>query len=40
MKLDKVEIVHYVAVDNKLIEIESETIKKSKSLSELQKKKY
>jgi hypothetical protein len=30
------QIIHYVAVDNKLIEISKETIKKSKSLSELQ----
>ena len=31
------EIVHYVAVDDKLIEISNNTIKKSKSLSELEK---
>ena len=30
------QMFHYVAVDNKLIEISKETIKKSKSLSELQ----
>jgi len=36
MKLDNTEIIHYVAVDNELIEIKSDTIKKSKSLSELQ----
>ncbi len=30
------QMIHYVAVDNKLIEISKETIKKSKSLSELQ----
>lgn len=37
MKLDEIKWVHYVAVNNKLIEISSETIKKSKALSELQK---
>ena len=30
------QMIHYVAVENKLIEISKETIKKSKSLSELQ----
>lgn len=35
MNLDT-QMIHYVAVDNKLIEISKETIKKSKSLSELQ----
>ncbi len=30
------QMIHYVAVDNKLIEISDNTIKKSKSLSELQ----
>lgn len=39
MDLNNAEVVHYVAVDNKLIEIENNTIKKSKSLSELQKDK-
>lgn len=39
MDIDNIEIVHYVAVNNELIEIESGTIKKSKSLSELQKEK-
>lgn len=39
MDIDNIEIVHYVAVNNELIEIESDTIKKSKSLSELQKEK-
>lgn len=37
MNIDNVEVIHYVAVNNELIEIESDTIKKSKSLSELQK---
>ncbi len=36
MDIDDIEMIHYVAVDNKLIEISKETIKKSKSLSELQ----
>ena len=39
MNLDNTEIVHYVAVDNKLIEISRETIRKSKSLSELESEK-
>ncbi len=38
MELNNIEIIHYVAIDNRLIEIESNTIKKSKSLSELQNK--
>lgn len=37
MKIDNIEIIHYVAVNNELIEIENDTIKKSKSLSQLQK---
>ena len=37
MKIDNIKIIHYVAVDNNLIEISNETIKKSKSLSELEK---
>lgn len=37
MNIDHITIVHYVAVDNQLIEISNETIKKSKTLSELQK---
>ncbi len=36
MKLEDIEIKHYVGVDNKLIEISKDTIKKSKSLAELQ----
>ena len=36
MDIDNVEMVHYVAVDNKLIEISNDTIKKSKTLSELE----
>lgn len=35
MNIDDIEIIHYVAIDNNLIEISKETIKKSKSLSEL-----
>lgn len=38
MNLD-IEMIHYVAVDNKLIEISNETIKKSKSLFELENNK-
>lgn len=34
MNLYGVEIIHYVAVDNKLVEISKEKIKKSKCLSE------
>ena len=34
-----IEMTHYVAVDNKLIEISNETIKKSKSLFELENNK-
>ncbi len=37
MDISNIEIVHYVAVNDNLIEISSETIKKSKSLSELEK---
>ena len=36
MKLDNIEIIHYVAVDNKLIEVTDDTIQKSKFLSKLQ----
>ena len=36
MNIDHISMVHYVAVDNKLIEISNETIKKSKILSELE----
>ncbi len=36
MNIDDKEIIHYVAIDNNLIEISKETIKKSKSLSELE----
>ena len=34
MNLDTTEFIHYVAVDDKLVEISSETIRKSKSLAE------
>ena len=37
MQLKNIEIIHYVAVDNKLVKITNDTIKKSKLLSELQK---
>lgn len=37
MVLKEVDIIHYVAVDNKLIEISNDVIVKSKCLSELQK---
>lgn len=37
MHIDDIEVIHYVAVNNELIEIDSDIIKKSKSLSELQK---
>lgn len=36
MKLKDIEIIHYVAVNNELIEITDDTIQKSKFLSELQ----
>lgn len=36
MKLNNIEIIHYVAVNNELIKITSDTIKRSKSLSGLQ----
>lgn len=35
MNLDNIKVTHYVAVNNKLIEISNDTIKKSKCLSEL-----
>ena len=34
MKLEATEFIHYVAVDDKLVEISNETIRKSKSLAE------
>ncbi len=37
MDITNINIVHYVDVDNKLIEISNETIKKSKNLSELER---
>lgn len=36
MNLNNIEIIHYVAINNELIEITNETINKSKALSELQ----
>ena len=38
MDLSNIEIVHYVCVDNELIEISKDTINKSKSLAKLQLK--
>ena len=37
MGLENLETVHYVAVDNRLIEIEDDTIIRSRSLSDLQR---
>lgn len=39
MKIDNIEIIHYVAVNNELIKIDNDIIKKSKALSEMQKEK-
>ena len=36
MNIDNIEMIHYVSIDNKLIEISKETIKKSKSLYEIE----
>ena len=36
MKLNGTEFIHYVAVDNKLVKISNETIRKSKSLAEIE----
>lgn len=36
MDISNIEIIHYVAVDNKLIEISKDTISRSKKLSELE----
>ena len=36
MDISNIEIIHYVAVNNKLIEISKDTISKSKTLSELE----
>ena len=36
MDLSKIEIIHYVCVDNELIEISKDTINKSKSLAKIQ----
>ena len=35
MNIEKIEMIHYIAVNNKLIEISNEIIKKSRTLSEL-----
>ena len=39
MNIDDLKMVHYVAVENNLIQISSDTIKKSKSLSRLEAEK-
>lgn len=36
MKFNTTEFIHYVAVDNKLVNISNETIRKSKSLAEIE----
>jgi len=36
MNCNNLEIIHYVAVNNKLIKVSDKTIKKSKSLAELE----
>lgn len=37
MNIDDVQFTHYVAINNKLIKISNETIRKSKSLAEIEK---
>lgn len=37
MSCNNLEVIHYVAIEDKLIKISSSTIKKSKSLAELEK---
>lgn len=39
MSLDETEFIHYVAVDDRLIEVSNEVIKKSKSLAKLMENK-
>lgn len=39
MDIEDIEIIHYVAVNDELIEISSDTIKKSRCLSELESNK-
>lgn len=36
MNIDDIEFIHYVAVNNKLIKVSNETIRKSKSLVEIE----
>lgn len=36
MNIDDIEFIHYVAVNNKLIKVSNETIRKSKSLAEIE----
>lgn len=40
MDISNIQIIHYVAVNNKLIEISKETISRSKNLSELEGMKF
>lgn len=40
MDISNIQIIHYVAVNNKLIEISKDTISKSKTLSELEGMKF
>ena len=37
MNIDDIQFTHYVAINNKLIKISNETIRKSKSLAEIEK---
>lgn len=36
MNIDNIEFIHYVAINNKLIKVSNETIRKSKSLVEIE----
>lgn len=36
MNIDDIECIHYVAINNKLIKVSNKTIKKSKSLAEIE----
>lgn len=37
MNIDDIEFIHYVAINNKLIKVTNEAIRKSKSLAEIEK---
>ena len=37
MNINNIEFIHYVAVNNKLVKISNEAIRKSKSLAEIEK---